>query len=166
MNALELTQILANISAVVAAIGVILSLVYLSAQVRDNSRLVSENTKAQLMAADMTSNDGSREMAFDILSNPELAELVLKGLRGESLGDVDRYRFRTWIRTIVESHMTFYVQVNRDTVTDEIFQYWSRVFDGLFKVPSVVEAYQHFSPELPERFRVYMDAKIATPEST
>lgn len=165
MSVVEVTQILANVAAVVAAIGVILSLVYLSAQVRDNSRLVSENTKAQLMAADMTSNDGSRAMAFDILTHPDLAELILAGLRGEQLEPVDNYRFRTWIRTIVESHMTFYVQVNRDTVTDEIFQYWSRVFDRLFRNPSVVEAYQHFSPDLPERFRAYMDAKIVSPES-
>lgn len=165
MSIVEITQILANIAAVVAAIGVVLSLVYLSAQVRDNSRLVSENTKAQLMAADMTSNEGSRAMAFDILTHPELAELILSGLRGEPLEPADNYRFRTWIRTIVESHMTFYVQVNRDTVTDEIFQYWSRVFDRLFNIPSVVDAYRHFASELPERFRVYMDAKITSPES-
>lgn len=166
MSVIEFTQILANVSAVVAAIGVILSLVYLSTQVRDNSRLVSENTKAQLMAADMTSNDGSRAMAFDILTHPELAEIILSGLRGEPLEAGDNYRFRTWVRTIVESHMTFYVQVNRDTVTDEIFQYWSRVFDRLFKNPSVVAAYRTFAPDLPDRFRLYMDAKAIAAEAS
>ena len=160
MTLIEITQILANVAGVVAALGVVLSLVYLSAQVRDNSKLVSENTKAQLMAADMSSNDGSREMAFELIKDVDLAQLVLNGLRGEDLQGADLYRFQLWIRSILESHMTFFVQLERGTVTDEIFQYWSNVFDRLSKQPGFVFHYHMMRDDLKPSFRAYMDKKV------
>lgn len=166
MTFVEITQILANIAGVVAAVGVIVSLVYLSAQVRDNSRLVSENTKTQLMTADMISNDGSREMAFELIKDIELAELIQRGLNGKELQPADRYRFQMWINTILESHMTFFVQLERGTVTSEIFQYWSRMFDRLSKRPGFVDHYRKIRDDLHPSFREYMDKKVAQNTTT
>lgn len=157
---LETTQIMANIAGVVAAIGVMISLIYLAIQVRDNSRLVSENTKAQLMAGDLSSNDGNREMFLDVLvKDPELAGLILRGYAGEELSDIDRFRFETWARMSIEAHMTFFVLLERGTVTGEIFEYWSHSFDRLCKLPAFVDVYKKMRGDLKPSFRAYMDKK-------
>ena len=151
---LEATQIMANIAGVVAAIGVVISLIYLAIQVRDNSRLVSENTKA------LSSNDGNREMFLDVLvKDPELASLIHRGYAGEELSDIDRFRWETWVRMTIESHMTFFVLLERGTVTGEIFEYWSHSFDRLCKFPAFVDVYKKMREDLKPSFREYMDKK-------
>ncbi len=157
---LEATQIMANIAGVVAAIGVMVSLIYLAIQVRDNSRLVSENTKAQLMAGDLSSNDGNRELFMEALvKDPDLAALILRGYSGEELSEIDRFRFETWARMTVESHMTFFVLLERGTVTGEIFEYWSHSFDRLLRLPTFVDVYKKMRKDLKPSFREYMDKK-------
>lgn len=160
MNAIELTQILGNLSGVVAAIAVVVSLVYLSAQVRANSSLLKENTKAQLMAADFSSNEASMGLVLDLIRDPDVAKIVLQGLRGSPLSEVDRFRFEQWARCAIEGHMTFFVQLERGTVTNEVFDYWSNVVDRMCKLPGYSAFYQRMRPDLKPTFQAYMDKKI------
>lgn len=160
MNVMETTELLANFADIVAALGVVISLIYLAVQVRDNSRLVSENTKAQLMAADISSNDGTREVNLEIIKDPELASLIRRGLSGDDLDEIDRQRFAQWVRMITESHMTYFVQLERGIVTGEIFEYWSRNFDRLCTRPAFTRSWNNIRNDFMESFRDYIDAKI------
>ena len=161
MSLLDATQVLANFGGVISAIGVVISLIYLSVQIRDNSRLVEENTRAQLMTTDMHSNDGNRDLMLEIVKDAELAKLIGSGMNGELKEPIDRYRFYEWARHVTESHMTFFIQQQRGIVTNDVFQYWSRSFDGICARPGYVAVYRRLRDRLPPSFQTYMDAKIA-----
>jgi hypothetical protein len=78
---------LGNIGELVAAVGVIVSLIYLAFQIRQNTRSVKINT-FQALAASRT------EFAGAVVENPEVSTLLFAGLRDyEALQRDDRTKF-------------------------------------------------------------------------
>lgn len=159
MSMMELSQILGNVGDFVGAIAVVVSLIYLALQVRDNSRLIRENTKAQQMAAEISSNDGNRDLYLAMIKDPELLGLLVKGMRGDRLTEVDGQRFAVWVRMIFESHMTYFAQTERGLSGRLVWEYWSRYFDRFCSLPGVVPIWQHIRGDFDEPFRGYIDAK-------
>lgn len=154
-------QLLGNYGEFVGAFGVIISLVYLGIQVRGNSRLVQENTKAHQMAAELASNDGTRAMGLELVKSPELTDLIRRGAAdGEDLNRIDHQRFEHWVTMTLESHMTFFIQYRRGLAGNEVWDYWTRFFDRLFRQPGVALVWQRTRNNYDEDFRAYMDAKI------
>ncbi len=148
---LEVTQITANIAGVVAAIGVMISLIY----GHPSSRQFPLGQREH-----QSPIDGRGSFFLEVLvKDPELAGLVLRGYAGEELNDIDRFRFETWARMTIEAHMTFFVLLERGTVTGEIFEYWSHSFDRLTKLPAFVDVYKKMREDLKPSFREHMDNK-------
>lgn len=160
MSIIELTQILGGLGAFVGAVAMVASLIYLALQVRGNSRLIRENTKAQQMAAEISSNDGNRELDLAIIKDPELLRLLLQGMRGGELTEIDSQRFALWVRMVIESHMTYFAQTERGLSVGLVWDYWSRFFDRFCDRPGVVRTWRQIRNEFDEPFRGYMDAKI------
>ncbi len=85
---------LGNLGEIVAAIGVVVSLIYLGRQIRQNTAHLSQNTQSvQLSALEATVESGNRVREL-LIVNPELSELYTKGLEGYSqLDRTERLRF-------------------------------------------------------------------------
>jgi len=162
MTAMEISQVLGNIGELVAAVAVVVSLVYVAVQVRDNSRLISENTKAQQMAAEVSSNDGNRALNLELIKNPELLNFVQRGMGDLEMDEMDAQRFALWLRMVMESHMTYFVQNKRGLSGSEVWEYWSHFFDRFCTRPGVVHVWQRMRNDFDESFRSYIDAKITS----
>ena len=137
----------------VSVVAIIASLVFVGLQIR-------QNTHAQLSSSDMASNDGNRDLMLALLKDADLAKLIMAGLRDELEDPVDRYRFAEWARHVTESHMTFFVQNERGTVTSEVFDYWSKTVDRMCQQPGYVAEYRRLRDRLKPSYRDYMDAKM------
>ncbi len=160
MTIMETAGLLGNVGEFLGAIGVVVSLVYVAFQVRDNSKFVLENTKALLSTTEITSNDGNRELNLAYVQNPELVGLIVRGMDAEELNESDAPRFAQWIRMIFEAHMTYFVQHDRGLTGDEVWDYWSRVFDRYCRRPGVIQRWQRIRGDFDSKFRDYIDAKI------
>ena len=99
------------IAELIAAIGVIGSLIYLAKQINANSDNVNQNTKALISDRDVSSNEAALELYRPQYENPELAALTWKGhLGAEALSREEKYRYNMVLSAMFESHQTFFIQ--------------------------------------------------------
>jgi hypothetical protein len=85
---------LGNIGEFVGAIGVVISLAYLAVQIRQNTRQLSQNTDSARLAAIEAANREFNAVRDQVVRDPEVADLYLRGLRDYgSLEPRDRLRF-------------------------------------------------------------------------
>jgi hypothetical protein len=83
------------VAELLAAIGVIVSLIYLAGQIRLNTRLQKRNNFGDISTELATT-------ARCTATNPELASLVLRGLGNiDSLDSVERYRFDSFLYAFI-----------------------------------------------------------------
>ena len=82
---------LGNIGEFVGSMGVVISLVYLAVQIRQNTRQLSQNTESARMVALEAANREFNGIRAQVVRYPEVADLYLRGLRDfESLDLRDR----------------------------------------------------------------------------
>ena len=152
---------LGAIAELIAAIGVIASLIYLAKQIGANTENVAQNTKVLISDRDVSSNESVLEILGAQIKDPNLAALVLKGsLDAEPLSDVERYRYSLVLTSMFESHQTFFIQHVKGSVSNELWDYYSRVFDGQCHLPGIIKWWQHNGARFDTLFIEYVQAKI------
>ena len=89
---------------VLGAIAVVVSLVYLAFQIRQNTRQIDENTKAAQAAAFDSSIAHTFKARLAIVENSDVARIYLEGSNApDSLSDEDRVRYRLIMHNILWS---------------------------------------------------------------
>jgi len=121
------------IGEVVGAIAVVITLLYLAVQTRQNTRAVQHATTRGVM-------EDANAWRFRIVEDPEIAELFRSGLRDpDSLSPNDRYRFRMFLDALV-FHWQHAVMAGESIPAANITRtlgrpggqwYWSRAKDVL-----------------------------------
>lgn len=97
-------QDLGSIGELIGAVAVVISLVYLASQIRQNTRQIDENTKAAQAAAFDSSISHAIAARQMIIENEDVAGIYLKGSDDpESLSDEDRLRYRLIMHNILWS---------------------------------------------------------------
>jgi len=95
-------QDLGSIGELVSAIAVVISLVYLAFQIRQNTKQIDENTKAaQAVAFDSSISHAfaARQM---IIENADVASIYMRGSNDpDSLSEEDRIRYRLIVHNIL-----------------------------------------------------------------
>jgi hypothetical protein len=85
---------LGNIGEFVAAVGVVLSLIYLAVQIRQNTSQLIEGNRAQRLAAQRDTVAAFSRYRHLVVLNPDVSRLLQKGaLDLESLTEEERIRF-------------------------------------------------------------------------
>ncbi len=124
-------QDLGNIGEFVAAIAVVISLIYLAFQIRQNTKTVRTSTYQAVL-------DYSNRVNELILSNPHLERIWRVGRRDlTQLTDDERPQFRLLITTFLNVYETMFLQYRRGTLDEE---YWKSRLPGLgvkFSQPGV-----------------------------
>ena len=118
---------LGNIGEFVAAIGVIVSLVYLAAQIRQNTKTVRTSTYQAVL-------DYSSRVNELVLSNPHVERIYRVGRRDlAQLHEDERPQFRLLLAHIMNMYETMFLQYRRGTLDEE---YWNARMVGLRAVLS------------------------------
>jgi hypothetical protein len=113
-------QDLSAIADVVAAIGVVISLFYLAAQIRQNTRQINENTNALRAAAVHTGLQLNSINRIALYSTDGTADVWLRGLEDpESLNPTERLRFRLICSNIVDAFFNAYSQTKATNLSPE-----------------------------------------------
>lgn len=95
----------------VGAIGVVITLVYLAYQIRQNTIQLEQNTLTAKAEAQNASNTALRETRASIFESEEMAEIFHVGNSNpEDLGDVPRLRYRLALQNVTDVMLEIYAQ--------------------------------------------------------
>ncbi|MGI9323619.1 MAG: hypothetical protein ACR2PZ_00255 [Pseudomonadales bacterium] len=145
-----------------AAMGVIVSLVYLAKQISTTNESVRQNTNALLNQGEHASISGVIDIVAPQVADPSLAELMMSGHSDiEALNPVDKYRYSMALLLMFELHQTYFIQLSRGTAGSETWEYYSRVFDGLMRLPGVVSWWRGVHRNFEPGFTSYINKKIS-----
>ncbi len=149
------------VAELVAAVGVIGSLIYLAKQINANSDNIAQNTKALISDRDVSSNEAVMDILGSLAKDADLAELVMKGGQDvEPLSDLERFRYSAFLSNSFESHQTFFVQHMKGTVSDELWGYYSGVMDRNMQVPGVARWWRQHQSNFNTEYAVYIEQKL------
>jgi hypothetical protein len=109
-------ETLANLGEFLAAIGMLISLVYLALQLR-------QNTEAVRGTAQQTWSQTSGDLLRDLYSDPVLAELFQRVAKQEApASDVDRFRFHVLMTRLVRNAEALAYLEERNLVDHDIWE--------------------------------------------
>ena len=95
----------------VGAIGVVITLVYLAYQIRQNTDQLEQNILAAKATAVNASDIALRETRQTIFVTAEMSEIFLRGNQNpEELGEVPKLRYRLVMQNIAEAMLDMYTQ--------------------------------------------------------
>ena len=146
---------------VVGVIGILISLMYLAVQIRQNTRQISSNIEATRLAAfEYNIESGNRIRELYIL-HPELAELFLKGTKHyRDLSSTDRFRFGMLLRNIFSSMQGAYVRQLSLEHDPHGVEGIASVMDELLSSDGVQQVLLSIKPDWRPEFKKFVDSRL------
>lgn len=155
-------QDLGAVGEFVGSFAVLITLIYLSVQVRHSTRIITQNATALLGATEISSNEQNLKFMLATAQDENLAQVLVKGFEGESLTKVERTQFNNYLYGAFQSHQVYYMQWRRVQAGDEVWFFFARYFaDQILKGPGVVLWWERHAEIFIPEFRQYIDASIA-----
>ncbi|MGR8946686.1 MAG: hypothetical protein ACU84Q_01475 [Gammaproteobacteria bacterium] len=122
---------------IVGASAVVVSLIYLALQIRQNSRIVAANTVQSISAS-------GADAAWRIAENPHLAGLVVKLIeRSGSFTREENVQLRAMMRAVFRNFENYYYQYQRGHVEAEIWVGYERTVIDQLSIPEVSKWWNH-----------------------
>lgn len=112
---------LAHLAEVLAAVAVVLSLVYVGVQVR-------QNTQAIEIAAAQQSLDAYRQVQVAVMEEPKMAAAVEKAYSNQQLSPVEALQVDTYVHFNFSNWELAYLNHKKELLDDEIWEGWNRYY--------------------------------------
>lgn len=151
---------LANMAEVFGILVVAVTFIFLTIQTR-------QNTKAQRSSTAQSANEMAMSIYKPIVAGPDVAELVLRGLRDpESLTDVETMRFTAHWQNSLFTWQNWFYQRNQGALDDGIWLGFSKVLVDVLQTPGLANFWQHRRHYFSDEFRMFVETEILTQKST
>ena len=159
-------EALGAISEAAGALAILVSLIYVAVQIRQNTQQFKRGVEASELAAferNIESANRARELLF---LHPEVTELMLKGFKGQNhLKSADRFRFGMLMRNLFNSMQGAYVrQLVMDHDANQ-FEGGKLLLDDFLSNLGVREWLQMNSPDWRPEFRELVEARLEATRS-
>jgi len=150
---------LGNLGEFIGAVGVIVTLIYLALQVRQNTKQIEQNTLASRAAAVNASAVALWENRKSVYENSEITKIYLKGQKNpEILSEEELYRFRLVLTNAVDTMWNMYIQTIQTGFSPETWK-----ANGVSLVHRVIGTeggkwyWKQYSKDYPEDFAKEVD---------
>jgi len=150
------------IAETIGGLGVLVSLVYVAIQIRQNSHLIARSVQSDELAAferNIESGNGIREL---MILHPSLAQLFLKGSKSfSSLDAAEKFRFSLLLRNTFSSMQGAYIRelsVHHDPHGSEGT---GSVIDSILVNPGAQEWLERIEPDWRPEFRDFVAQRLA-----
>ncbi len=155
-------EAISAIGEAVGAIAVVISLVYLAVQIRQNTRQIASSMEAtQLAAFERNIESGNRVREFFLL-NPSLAELYGRGRQSYSdLNPSDKVKFELMLRNVFSEVHGAFIRQHSISHDPEGFEGLSKVIDGIVSANGVREFLHTKEPDWRPEFRKFVYERLA-----
>lgn len=144
---------LGNIGELVSALAVVATLVYLAAQIRQNTRVVRSST-------DQAATDAHAGYLSLLASNPELTSLYRRGASREPLDEDETLRFGFLLHHVFAQVQASYFHHRHGVISSEQWQNVQRVTSLWLSAPGVWDWWQREKRILRDDFVEYVDSEI------
>ena len=142
---------LGNIGDFIGGIAVVITLLYLAHQVRQNTK---STHSASYQAIVSSMSVFSRELAFE----PERSELFIKGLLNpDELTDSERTRFSLLMTSYFRSMENIHFQYESGAIPDDVWQGWSYRIAVSVQAPGCTKWWRQEQRAYSGRFRKYIN---------
>jgi hypothetical protein len=145
------------VSEVIAAVAVVISLVYLAAQVRQANKIARATTRNAIA-------ESAQSLTRDIIDDREMAEIFVKHLNGEKLNAVEALRMAGRCYRDMRHWENIYYQVREGLLTAEEWSGFRKNLAALFAVEAYREYWEHEAELYSEAFQEQIASII--PESS
>ena len=126
-------QVLGSIGEFVGGILVVVSLLYLGIQLRQNTRALRAETHQQWVQMNSAQN-----LLFP--QNPEFATIYLKGCKNpEQLTQVERLQFDGLVLNVMNTLEALFFQAHQGAIDDEFLRGREPTLEGLFVIRGVAD---------------------------
>ena len=130
----------------VGAFAVVLTLVYLALQIRQNTKILRAQAAWQLSVE-------QRELVYLGAGNDAFAEITAKlFMRNEELTDVEWLRMTQWYRGAVGSYEGQWYMYREGTLSKQMWETYLKRCPLLFDIPFVIDWWQRRSREFNDEF--------------
>ena len=149
------------IGEIVGALAVVASLIYLAAQIRQNTRQISlglESTKLAAFEQNVESGNRAREL---FITNPEITDLFLKGLADyRSLRSTEKFRCNMLFRNLFSGIQGGYIRQLTLDADPEGFKGIGKTLDSLLENPGIHQWLEEVEPDWRPEFVEFVTARI------
>ena len=153
------------IGEIVGALAVVASLIYLAAQIRQNTRQISlglESTRLAAFEQNVESGNRAREL---LITNPEITELFLKGLADyQGLRSTEKFRCNMLFRNFFSGIQGGYIRQLTIGGDPEGFKGIRTTLDGLLENPGIHQWLDDVEPDWRPEFAKFVAARIGRSE--
>jgi len=137
-----------------AAIGVIISLLYLASQIR-------QNTEANRFGRYDSFVRAISDIRRTIIENEDVASIFDRGLRDPTeLSDLEKVRFRNILYSAVHAMETLHLQLSQSGLDTEIWQRQSSLIKRIFRSPGGENWWQEHRDEFDRQFVHAVDKNL------
>lgn len=154
-------EALSAISEAAGTFAILVSLIYVAVQIRQNTKEFKRSVEVSELAAferNVESANRAREL---LLLNPDVCDLMLQGFKSQSnLKGTDKFRFGMLIRNILNSVQGAYIRqlvVDHDSLQ---FEGGRLLLDELLVHPGVREWLEGHEPDWRPEFRTLVAARL------
>jgi hypothetical protein len=146
---------LGNVGEIVAAVGVIISLVYLAVQIRQNTRAV----RASLYQSTIQQ---ARDFDRTVVSDPELGRLWVRGRSSpDDLDEEEWRRFRRLLSMFYRNFENLHFQYQNGLVDDRLYASWLAMMVRVSRQPGARRWWEAHGAELTEDCRRLVERELA-----
>ena len=151
---------------IIGALAVVLSLVYLAIQIRQNNRQLAHSAKAHEISTLEQNIEAANRARELMILNPEVADLFLRGLNGmEGLDRNERFRFDLLMRNTMNSLQGAYQKHLAMGGDPKDFEKVGSLIDSIIGNPGARRWIASVEADWRPQFREYVDQRIAALDS-
>lgn len=138
------------VSEVIAAVAVVVSLVYLATQIRQATKIARATTRNAIA-------ESAQALSQDVIENADMAEIFVKHLNGEELNAVEMLRMQGRCYRDMRHWENIYYQVREGLLTEEEWSGFRRNLAALFEIGAYREYWASESDLYSDAFREQID---------
>ena len=156
------------IGELIGAAAVVVTLIYLAVQIRQNTRQLAQNELSSRATAANVCAIAPREMRRTIYESPELTEIWLKGMNNpDELAENDFYRFRLLMQNGIDAIWDVHSQTAVTNFSPETWETQGvTVVERNIATPGGRRVWAQFRENYPSEFRVEVDRILASNSDT
>ncbi len=141
------------IAEVVGVIAIVVSLIYVSVQIRQNTKVARAATRQAIA-------DSTESLGNDLLNNGEVAEIFVKHFNGEELSAVENLRLQARCFRDMQHWENIYYQFNEGLVSPDQWAGFRKNLIALMGINAYREYWDHEASHYSDGFRSEMRAII------
>lgn len=154
------------IGEIIGAVAVVVSLIYLAVQIRQNTEQIAHSIEASRVAALERNVQAGNRIREIIILNPEVADLLLAGLRGfGALAERERLRFEFLVRNIMAEFQGAYIRYFSTSNDPEHLVGMAATLDRMLANPGFRECIAKREFDWRPEFQAFVDERMAAVEA-